>query len=93
MDSFAVYEKREAAYCSDRTELALGENGMIRIHEVVFELSIPGTVAVVEYLDAPELGRGEWTTDRLVDLPVGDLALFGLGERTYISRRGKECAR
>ena len=86
MDAFAVYDNREAAYCSDRTELALGENGVTRIHEVVFKLSTPGTVAVVEYLDAPELGGGEWTTDRLVDLPVSDLALFGLGERAYISR-------
>ena len=93
MDAFAIYEKREAAYCSDRTEFTLGENWVTCIHEVVFELSIPGTVAVVEYLDAPELGRGEWTTDRLVDLPVGDLALFGLGERTYISQKGKKCAR
>ena len=82
----SLYEKREPAYCSDRTEFALGENRVTRIHEVVFELSIPGTVAVVEYLDAPELGRGEWTTDRLVDLPVGYLALFGLRERAYISR-------
>ena len=84
MDAFAVYQKREAAYCSDRAELALRKNGVSGIHEDVFELPVPGTVAVVEYLDAPELGRGEWTTDRLVDLPVGDLALFGLGRtRVY----------
>ena len=63
MDAFAVYQKREAAYCGDRAELALGKNGVSGIHEDVFELPVPGAVAVVEYLYAPELGRSERTAD------------------------------